>query len=109
MTLEQLEIAITEYLDGTLPPEETGALELRLASDPTALALLDEHKALTAFLRSEGLPAMDWAEVARDLSAVVTGTVSEASRVEDQKLNAVLRAATPPAGDPVGRIVAADQ
>ena len=95
MTLEQLEFAITQYLDGTLPPEELGALETRLAVDPQAQALLGEHERLTTALRGEPLPELDWAEVARDLSAVVTGTVSEQSRAQDQKLNAVLKAATP--------------
>jgi anti-sigma factor RsiW len=95
MTLEQLEFAITQYLDGTLPPEELGALERRLADDAEARALLEEHRALTALLRTQPLPEMDWADVARDLSAVVTGTVSEQSRVEDQKLNALLKAAPP--------------
>src|SRR5687767_5064965 len=95
MTLEQLEFSITQYLDGTLPPEELGALEQRLATDPQARALLDEHKFLTALLRSEAVPEMDWADVARDLSAVVTGTVGERSRLEDQKLNTILKAATP--------------
>jgi hypothetical protein len=95
MTLEQLEFAITQYLDGTLPADEVGALEARLAADAAARGLLEEHRALTAFLRSEPGPDMDWAEIAADLSAVVTGTVSEASRVEDQKLNVVLKSATP--------------
>jgi anti-sigma factor RsiW len=94
MTLEQLEFSITQYLDGTLPAEDVGALEARLASDPQARAMLDEQRALTDLLRSQPGPDLDWAEVARDLSAVVTGTVSEQSRVEDQKLNAVLKAAT---------------
>jgi anti-sigma factor RsiW len=95
MTLEQLEFAITQYLDGTLPAEDVGALERRLAEDAAARGLLEEHRALAKFLRSEPSPDMDWAEVASDLSAVVTGTVSEASRLEDQRLNAVLKAATP--------------
>jgi negative regulator of sigma E activity len=95
MTLEQLEFSITQYLDGTLPPEEQGALEERLATDPQAQALLDEHQSLTALLRSQPIPELDWADVARDLSAVVTGTVSEQSRPEDQKLNTILKAATP--------------
>jgi hypothetical protein len=72
-----------------------GALETRLALDPQARALLDEHKALTGLLRSQPGPDLDWAEVAQDLSAVVTGTVSEQSRARDQKLNAVLRVAAP--------------
>src|SRR5437763_2310389 len=95
MTLEQLEFSITQYLDGTLPAEEVGALEARLASDPQARAMLDEHRALTDLLRSQPGPALDWAEVAGDLSAMVTGTVSEQSRAADQKLNVTLKAATP--------------
>jgi anti-sigma factor RsiW len=95
MTLEQLEFSITQYLDGTLPAEDVGALDARLASDPQARAMLDEQRALTDLLRGQPGPDLDWAEVARDLSAVVTGTVSEQSRVEDQKLNGVLKAATP--------------
>jgi anti-sigma factor RsiW len=95
MTLEQLEFSITQYLDGTLPPEDLGALEARLAGDPQARAMLDEHRALTDLLRSQPGPDLDWAEVAGDLSAVVTGTVSEQSRAADQKLNGVLKAATP--------------
>ena len=95
MTLEQLEFSITQYLDGTLPPEELGALEKRLATDAQARALLDEHKSLTALLRGEPVPELDWGGLARDLSAVVTGTVSERSRLEDQKLNTILKAAAP--------------
>ena len=90
MTSEQLEFSITQYLDGTLPAEEVGALEARLASDPQARAMLDEHRALTDLLRGQLGPDLDWAEVGADLSAVVTGTVSEASRVGDQKLNGIL-------------------
>jgi hypothetical protein len=95
MTLEQLEFSITQYLDGTLPAEDVGALEARLASDPQARAMLDEQRALTDLLRSQPGPDLDWADVARDLSAVVTGTVSEQSRAEDQKLNGILKAAPP--------------
>ena len=95
MTSEQLEFSITQYLDGTLPPEDVGALEARLASEPQARAMLDEHRALTDLLRDQPGPDLDWADVAADLSAVVTGTVGEQSRAADQKLNATLKAATP--------------
>jgi anti-sigma factor RsiW len=95
MSPGQLEFAITQYLDGTLPPEQWDAVRNRLGSDPQAQAYLAEHEKLTALLRSQTLPDLDWAEVARDLSAMVTGSVDEASRAEDQKLNAILKAATP--------------
>jgi negative regulator of sigma E activity len=42
------------------------------------------------------LPDLDWSEVASDLCAVITGTVDERSRAEDQKLNALLKAAVTP-------------
>ncbi|HEY7118894.1 MAG TPA: hypothetical protein VH475_20055 [Tepidisphaeraceae bacterium] len=95
MTLEQLEFAITQYLDGTLPPGEVAALERALAGDSQAQALRNEHERLTALLRSQPAPEIDWADVARDLSAVVTGSVDEASRAEDQKLNAILKNVAP--------------
>jgi hypothetical protein len=95
MSPEQLEFILTQYLDGTLPVEEAGALERTLESDRRAQALRDEHERLTALLRSQALPEMDWDEVARDLSAVVTGSVDEQARAEDQRLNVILKGATP--------------
>jgi hypothetical protein len=95
MTPEQLEIAITHYLDGTLPAEEVGALRETLANDPQAQRLLAEHERLTALLRSVAGPEVDWEELARDFCAVVTGSVDEGSRVSDQKLNAVLKGVAP--------------
>ena len=95
MTPEQLEIAITHYLDGTLPAEEVGALRETLANDAGARALLAEHERLTALLRSVAGPDVEWEELARDFCAVVTGSVDEASRADDQKLNAVLKAVAP--------------
>jgi anti-sigma factor RsiW len=91
MTLEQLEIAITEYLDGTLPPEKLPALEAILATDENAQTLLKQHRNLTALLRSNPLPEMHWGELGRDFAAVVTGTVDEQSRATDQKLNGLLK------------------
>jgi anti-sigma factor RsiW len=91
MSPEQLEFNLSQYLDGTLPPEHLAALEAALATDPRARSLRDEHERLTSLLRARPLPEMDWDELARDFSAVVTGSVDEASRAEDQRLNAVLR------------------
>jgi len=95
MTPDQLELAITHYLDGTLPSEDVGALEQTLASDSQARSLLELHEKLTAVLRSQPLPDLDLPEVARDFAAVVTGTVDEQSRASDQKLNAILKMAGP--------------
>src|SRR5207249_4289587 len=81
-------------LDGTLPAEEVGALRETLANDAGARALLAEHERLTAVLRSWAGAEVEWEELARDFCAVVTGSVDEGSRASDQKLNAVLKAAT---------------
>src|SRR3712207_4441967 len=91
MTPEQLERAITHYLDGTLPPQDVAALEERLESDAVARELLAEPRQLTDLLRAEAPPELDWEDLARDLSAVVTGSVDEVARAEDQKLNALLK------------------
>src|SRR4051812_18412900 len=96
MSPGQLEFAITQYLDGTLPPEQVEAVQARLATDPAAQAYLAEHEELTALLRSQPVPELDWADLSGDLSAVVTDNVDEASRAADQKLNGVLKRAVTP-------------
>jgi anti-sigma factor RsiW len=96
MTPDQLELAITHYLDGTLPAEDARTLEETLAGDEGARALLAEHEKLTALLRAEPVPEMDWPALAGDFCAVVTGTVDEPSRAEDQRLNTLLKAALTP-------------
>jgi negative regulator of sigma E activity len=96
MNLEQLEFAITQYLDGTLPSEDVVALAARLAEDAQARALLEEHRKLTALLRADAGPALAWGELAKDLSAVVTGTVDQETRVSEQRLNGLLKSALPP-------------
>jgi hypothetical protein len=95
MSPEQLEFILTQYLDGTLPPEQIAALERTLETDQRAQALRDEHERLTALLRSHGLPELDWDDLARDFCAVVTGTVDEQSQADDQRLNSILASATP--------------
>jgi hypothetical protein len=91
MSPEQLEFILTQYLDGTLAAGQVDAIERALEADPRARELHDEHERLTALLRAEPLPEMNWDELARDLSAVVTGTVDEESKAQDRKLNAMLK------------------
>ena len=71
MTRDELEFSISQYLDGTLPPEERAALERRLESDPEARATLDEFRALDAALKDAPLPAFDWTKVSTSISAAV--------------------------------------
>ena len=97
MTQEELEFAITQYLDGTLPVEDVAALEARLAEDAEARALLEQHQRLLVMLRADaGGPAVAWDELAKDFFAVVTGTVDADAKAADQKLNGLLRSAIPP-------------
>jgi hypothetical protein len=96
MTQEEVEFAITQYLDGTLPAKDVAALEARLAEDAQARELLEQHRRLLGMLRAEAGPAVAWDELAKDFSAVVTGTVDAEAKAADQKLNGLLRSAMPP-------------
>lgn len=60
-TQEQLEFAISQYHDGTLPLLERAAVEARLKSDPAARAILDEYRALDGLLIS-AIPAVTFDE-----------------------------------------------
>lgn len=69
---DRLQFALTQYLDGELPAPEQAALEARLASDPEALALLEEYRRLDNLLQSAPpLPAIDWDRLAEHLSDTV--------------------------------------
>jgi anti-sigma factor RsiW len=52
MRNDDLEFAISQYLDGTLPPLETAALEERFATDAEARQLLGEYQRLDAVVKS---------------------------------------------------------
>jgi anti-sigma factor RsiW len=73
MNGEQLEFAISQYLDGTLPAEERAGLESRLASDASARALLDEYRRLDTIIKAHGerLPNVKWDALAEHISAAV--------------------------------------
>lgn len=61
MTRDELEYAISQYLDGVLPPLERSALEERLAGDLEARAILAEYQALDASLKSSmPVPEIEW-------------------------------------------------
>src|SRR5579872_3481880 len=72
VTGEELEISITQYLDGTLPAEQRAALEAVLATDASARALLEEHRRLDAAMRSAmPMPDVDWENLGRRISDAV--------------------------------------
>lgn len=60
MTRDELEYAISQYLDGNLAESEESALESRLSTDPDARALLAEYRGLDRALRAAPLPYVDW-------------------------------------------------
>jgi len=69
---EQLEFAISQYADGTLPPSQRVALEAQLASDPALIALLEEYRRLDGALEKvSSPPAIDWDRLRSHLSDVV--------------------------------------
>jgi hypothetical protein len=58
--IEELEFAISQYIDGTLNPLEQALLEEVLASDPSARAMLEEYRRLDAAMKqSLPQPAVD--------------------------------------------------
>jgi len=69
---EQLEFAISQYLDGTLSPVEHEALENKLREDREAAELLREYRELESALRAPAkLPNFNWEAVAQQISAHV--------------------------------------
>jgi anti-sigma factor RsiW len=70
---EQLELAISQYLDGLLPQAERVALEARLASDPQARRVLEEYRALDNALKrsAPALPEIRWDALAASIGAAI--------------------------------------
>lgn len=77
VTRDELEISISQYLDGTLPESERASVEALLAHDPQAQALLAGDRALTNLLRSEPLPQVRWDRLAESISTAIDQEVAE--------------------------------
>jgi negative regulator of sigma E activity len=73
MTRDELEFAISQYLDGNLAAAEESALEARLASDADARALLTEYRSLDRVLRSSPIPDIDSVALADRIRGAVAG------------------------------------
>lgn len=71
MTRDELEYAISQYLDGNLPSLERAALDDRLASDAEARTILDEYRQLDASLKNLPLPTLAWDRVAEQIQQAV--------------------------------------
>lgn len=80
MTLDELEFAISQYLDGSLPAAEAAELEARFEVDADARQLLEEYRRLDDVLKqSPAAPELQWGRLAEHLSSAVE---VEAERLE---------------------------
>jgi anti-sigma factor RsiW len=71
---DQLEFAISRFLDGTLPAEDKAALELHVARDAGARQMLDQHSALDSAMKGSGAaPPVQWDRLAQRISGALTG------------------------------------
>jgi anti-sigma factor RsiW len=69
--MTDLELSITQYLDGSLSPSDRAALEKQLGADPAARAMLNEHRKLDALLKASPMPQLQWETLANQISAAV--------------------------------------
>jgi hypothetical protein len=103
MNRDQLEFAITQYLDGTLPPQQVSALEQLLKTDELARELLTEHRRLDMILKAgrqaTAPPALDWDRIAftisnslpvDDSAALAAASLPLPEGATEQDLNTVL-------------------
>jgi anti-sigma factor RsiW len=103
MNRDQLEFAITQYLDGTLPPQQVSALEQLLQTDELARELLAEHQRLDAIFeiarQATAPPALDWDRIAttisdalpvNDTAALAAASLPLPESTSEQDLDSVL-------------------
>ena len=103
MNREQIEFAISRYLDGDLSAGEIAELEAVLASDPAARKLCDDLRGVNEILKSSGdVPGVNWDRLADTIAAsaaeqhVARGGQRPAIRLVNDKAleDAVVRAIT---------------
>jgi anti-sigma factor RsiW len=73
MDPNDFEFSLTQYLDGTLSPQERAAVEEHLRADPAAQALLEEYRRLDQILSgaAQGMPRLQWDRLADQISQAV--------------------------------------
>lgn len=74
MEQDRIEFLISQYLDGTLSPEERVILQEELEFNPEARQLLEEHRSLDVALRDVEVPQVDW----QALSASISNAIASA-------------------------------
>jgi len=81
MSPDELEFALSQYHDGTLPPLERAALDEVLASDAGARAMLAEYARLDSLLkRTPAAPELAWEKLSAHISSVVADAEAPAVR-----------------------------
>jgi len=81
MNTDDLEFLISQYVDGTLDPEQAAGLEAVLRTDGEARAMLADHRRVTALLLDNtALPAIRFDRLAEVIASNIDQ--SEAQRVE---------------------------
>src|SRR3712207_3228494 len=74
MAGDNLEYAISQYIDGTLPPLERDALEEQLAADAEARATLEEYRRLDATMKQAmPLPEVAWDALTANIQQALAG------------------------------------
>ena len=69
--MTDLELSITQYLDGSLSPSDRAALEKQLEIDPDARAMLEEHRKIDVLLKTSPVPQIRWDALAEHISSAV--------------------------------------
>ena len=80
---EQLEFAISQFADGTLPARQRAALESQIAADPALAAMLAEYRQLGSAIDAlPPLPAIQWDRLASHLSqSIAESEAAEPARI----------------------------
>lgn len=71
MANDELQFAISQYHDGSLPAEERAEVEAMLERDGEARALLAEYRALDRMLKGLPVPEVRWDQLAEQISGAL--------------------------------------
>jgi anti-sigma factor RsiW len=72
MNLQELDILLMQYLDGSLPPGQRAVIRKIIESDPEARAELIAHQKLDDLFRAEApMPNIQWEKLAKRISAAI--------------------------------------
>lgn len=77
---EQLEFAISQYIDGTLDEGARTELEGLLAKDPDLQVVLEGHQNLTELLRSVPAPEVRWDSLSEAISLAIDEDLESRAR-----------------------------